>query len=181
MTELCPDALLLNYANPMAMNCAYLERLGVRTVGLCHSVQGTTRMLADTLGVPYDEVNYRAAGVNHQAWILEFRRGDEDLYPRLREVMVRVHRSGASDGLLEPDRGDHSEVRGRSAYEGVRSGCVPRSWRRSAFSTRNRVITPPSTCLTFAKTGNAPRRSSRSGGTTSRSVRSTTRRGCQTY
>lgn len=117
ITELCPDALLLNYANPMAMNCAYLERLGVRTVGLCHSVQGTTRMLAETLGVPYDEVEYRAAGVNHQAWILEFRHGEQDLYPRLREVMAQRH-LGSSPGLLEPDRGDHSEVRGRSAYEG---------------------------------------------------------------
>ncbi len=118
MLELCPDALLLNYANPMAMNCAYLERLGVRTVGLCHSVQGTTRMLAAALGVPYGEVAYRAAGINHQAWILEFRRGDEDLLPRLREVMERTHLGGTATGPLEPDRGDHSEVRGLSTYEG---------------------------------------------------------------
>lgn len=118
MLELCPDALLLNYANPMAMNCAYLERLGVRTVGLCHSVQGTTRMLADALGVPYDEVAYQAAGINHQAWILAFRRGSEDLLPRLREVMGRAHLSGALAGKLERDRGDHSEVRTASAYEG---------------------------------------------------------------
>ena len=118
MRELCPDALLLNYANPMAMNCAYLERLGVRTIGLCHSVQGTTRMLADALGVPYDEVAYRAAGINHQAWILEFRRGDKDLLPRLREVMAHRHLGGSSPGTLESDRGDHSEVRTASAYEG---------------------------------------------------------------
>ena len=118
MTEFCPDALL-NYANPVAMNGAYLERLGVRTVGLCHSVQGTTRMLADALGVPYDEVEYRAAGVNHQAWILEFRRGEQDLYPRLREVMGRAHLSGTLAGTLEPGRGDHSEARTASAYEGA--------------------------------------------------------------
>ncbi len=121
MRTLCPDALLINYANPMAMNCAYLERLGVKTVGLCHSVQGTTRMLADTLRVPYDEVFYRAAGINHQAWILEFQRGAEDLIPRLREVMSRAHLAAVPAtraGGLEPDRGDHSEARGRSTYEG---------------------------------------------------------------
>ena len=118
MRALCPDALLINYANPMAMNCAYLERLGVKTVGLCHSVQGTTRMLADALQVPYDDVFYRAAGINHQAWILEFRRGAQDLIPRLREVMSRAHLTGTLAGSLEPDRGDHSEARGRSTYEG---------------------------------------------------------------
>ncbi len=118
MLELCPNALLINYANPMAMNCAYLERLGIKTVGLCHSVQGTTRMLADALAVPYDEIFYRVAGINHQAWILEFRRGAEDLLPRLREVMGR-HLSGALAEGLKTDRGDHSEVRGSSSYEGA--------------------------------------------------------------
>src|SRR5512138_3242600 len=51
MAELCPGALLINYANPMAMNCWYLYRLGVEVVGLCHSVQGTSRMLARTIDV----------------------------------------------------------------------------------------------------------------------------------
>jgi alpha-galactosidase len=119
MKELCPDALLINYANPMAMNCWLLNRLGIDAVGLCHSVQGTSRMLARHLGVPYDEVRYLAAGINHQAWFLEFKRGDEDLYPRLREVMKATHpprREG--DGLAE-DRGEHSEAnRGASVYEG---------------------------------------------------------------
>ncbi len=118
MLELCPNALLLNYANPMAMNCSYLSRLGVQTVGLCHSVQGTTRMLADALQVPYDEVDYRVAGINHQAWILEFRRGAEDLYPRLREELGRAHLKGAFTGELGPDLGDHSEARSVSSYEG---------------------------------------------------------------
>ena len=62
MHELCPDALLINYANPMAMNCWYLEALGITTVGLCHSVQGTSRMLARHLGVPYEEVPFPPAG-----------------------------------------------------------------------------------------------------------------------
>ena len=118
MLELCPNALLLNYANPMAMNCMYLSRLGISTVGLCHSVQGTTRMLADSLRIPYHEVYYRVAGINHQAWILEFRHGEQDLYPRLREVLGRAHLRGALAERLEADLGDHSEARGVSTYEG---------------------------------------------------------------
>src|SRR5215207_10147581 len=74
--EVCPDAVFINYANPMAMATGYLNALGLKTVGLCHSVQGTTRMLARTLGVPYDQVSYVCAGINHQAWVLTFRRGD---------------------------------------------------------------------------------------------------------
>ena len=64
MLELCPKALLLNYANPMAMNCWLLSRLGINTIGLCHSVQNTSQMLAAQMGVPYDEVRYVAAGIN---------------------------------------------------------------------------------------------------------------------
>ncbi len=119
MHALCPNALVINYANPMAMNCWLLNRLGVETVGLCHSVQGTSRMLARHLDVPYEEVRFVAAGINHQAWFLEFRRGQEDLYPRLREVMRRAHlRRHDAQGLAD-DRGEHSEAgRGASVYEG---------------------------------------------------------------
>lgn len=119
MHELCPDALLINYANPMAMNCWYLTGLGIETVGLCHSVQGTSRMLARELGVPYEEVRYISAGINHQAWFLEFARGDEDLYPRLREVMAQRHLSGPNSSAAASDSGDHSEERGPSVYEGA--------------------------------------------------------------
>jgi alpha-galactosidase len=119
MAELCPEALLINYANPMAMSCWYLDRLGVTTVGLCHSVQNTSRMLARQLGVPYDEVDFLAAGINHQAWFLRFRRGDDDLYPRLREVMTRRHLEQTGTDGLTADRGEHSEEdRGDSVYEG---------------------------------------------------------------
>ncbi|WP_432092000.1 alpha-glucosidase/alpha-galactosidase [Streptomyces sp. NRRL F-5630] len=85
IAELCPRAWLLNYTNPMAMNVQYLaEATGLtRVVGLCHSVYWTVRDLSDLLGVPYQEVTYRAAGVNHQAWLLELRHGGADLYPRL--------------------------------------------------------------------------------------------------
>ena len=87
MFELCPDAWLLNYTNPMAMLCwaTYAGSPIQRIVGLCHSVQWTTRGLAEIVGVPYEEVDYLGAGVNHQAWILRFRRREDgaDLYPLL--------------------------------------------------------------------------------------------------
>lgn len=119
MQRLCPKALLINYANPMAMNCWLLDRLGVNVVGLCHSVQGTSRMLARHLEVPYEEIHYRAAGINHQAWFLDVRRGQEDLYPRLRQIMQRQHLPRRSVANLAADHGDHSGVeRGVSVYEG---------------------------------------------------------------
>jgi len=90
MHELCPDAWLLNYTNPMAMLCwaTYAGSPIQRVVGLCHSVQWTTRGLAELVGVPYEEVDYLGAGVNHQAWILRFRRGGQDLYPQLDAVLA---------------------------------------------------------------------------------------------
>jgi alpha-galactosidase len=91
MLELCPDAWLLNYANPMSINCWAIERLGVNIVGLCHSVQGTSELLARELGVPYEEVTFACAGVNHTAWFTTFRWGDEDLIPRIRQVMRARH------------------------------------------------------------------------------------------
>ena len=117
--EVCPEAVFINYANPMAMATGYLNALGLRTVGLCHSVQGTTRMLARTLDVPYEEVSYICAGINHQAWVLSFRRGAEDLYPRLREVMNQRHVVGRAAADLLGDDGDHSEAAiAASTYEG---------------------------------------------------------------
>ena len=88
MERYCPDALMLNYTNPMAM-LTWLHSVGtsVQNVGLCHSVQGTTKKLADGVGVPYDEVSYLVAGINHQAWILRLTHDGEDLYPRLREAV----------------------------------------------------------------------------------------------
>ena len=105
MLELCPDALLINYANPMAMNCWYLTELGITTVGLCHSVQGTSRMLARQLDVPYEEIAFTCAGINHQAWFTSFRRGGEDLYPKLRETMIARNLSGnAADGEIPTEK-----------------------------------------------------------------------------
>jgi len=89
MEAVCPDAWLLNYTNPMAMNCWALSRLTpVRTVGLCHSVQGTAMQLAQDIGVPYENITYQAAGINHMAFYLRFERSGEDLYPLLRKVVA---------------------------------------------------------------------------------------------
>jgi alpha-galactosidase len=95
MLEICPDAWLLNYANPMSINCWATDVVGVRIVGLCHSVQGTSEQLARELEVPYDEVTFDCAGVNHTAWFTTFRRGEEDLIPRIREVMRARHVDGS--------------------------------------------------------------------------------------
>lgn len=90
MDELAPDALLLNYVNPMAPNCwAVAAGSGRPHVGLCHSVQGTSEMLAEWIGVPYEDVTFRCAGINHQAFFLEFRRDKEDLYPLIRQAIER--------------------------------------------------------------------------------------------
>jgi alpha-galactosidase len=90
MDELSPDALLLNYVNPMAANCWAVDvATGRPHVGLCHSVQGTSQMLAGWIGVPYEEVNFLCAGINHQAFFLQFRRGREDVYPDIQEAILR--------------------------------------------------------------------------------------------
>ncbi len=93
MHELCPDALMLQYANPMSINCWALNLMGIKVVGLCHSVQGTSKMLAHELGVPYEEVSFKCGGINHQAWFTEFKHNGVDVYPRLREVMFQKYPS----------------------------------------------------------------------------------------
>jgi alpha-galactosidase len=82
--QLAPEALLLNYVNPMAANCwAIAAGTGLPHVGLCHSVQGTSELLAKWIKVPYDDVIFFCAGINHQAFFLEFRTKQEDLYPEI--------------------------------------------------------------------------------------------------
>jgi alpha-galactosidase len=86
MGDLCPEALLLQYVNPMAMLCwAAARGSSIRTVGLCHSVQGTARDLAADLDVPAGELEYLCAGINHLAFYLELRHDGRDLYPELRQ------------------------------------------------------------------------------------------------
>jgi alpha-galactosidase len=91
MDQLCPDATLLNYTNPMAMLCWAVWASGrdTRIVGLCHSVQNTHEQLAEIVGVPEPDIDYLTAGVNHQAWVLRFARDGESLYPLLDEAIAR--------------------------------------------------------------------------------------------
>ncbi len=88
MEQVCPDVTFLQYVNPMAMNCWAISRSStIKTVGLCHSVQGTASQLAHDIGVPYDDINYVAAGINHMAFYLKFERDGQDLYPEIRKVL----------------------------------------------------------------------------------------------
>ena len=84
MREVCPDVLFINYSNPMAMNSwAVLEEGGVRYVGLCHGVQGSHRLLARVLGVPPEELDYVACGINHQTWFVKLEHKGRDMLPEL--------------------------------------------------------------------------------------------------
>jgi alpha-galactosidase len=89
MEAVCPDAVMLNYTNPMSMLCwAWFADSAIPIVGLCHSVQYTTEQIAGYAGVPYDEVTYLGGGINHVAWILRFEHKGQDAYPLLRQALA---------------------------------------------------------------------------------------------
>ena len=101
MREVCPNALMLQYVNPMAINCWALNELApdIRHVGLCHSVQGTAFELSKDLGVDYKSLRYQCAGINHMAFYTRFERElpdgtREDLYPKLKEIAARGEEPG---------------------------------------------------------------------------------------
>lgn len=84
-----PNAVFLNYTNPMAMLCRAMQTVSkVNVVGLCHSVQGTAEMLARWIGAPMDEITYFCAGINHQAWFLEYKWKGKDAYPLIKEAIT---------------------------------------------------------------------------------------------
>jgi alpha-galactosidase len=86
MQDLCPNAILFNYANPMAMCCWALGRVpGLQFVGLCHGVQTTMDLISSYVGVPKDKIDYLAAGINHMAWFLKLEHKGRDLYPTLKK------------------------------------------------------------------------------------------------
>jgi len=108
MEVLCPNAILLNYVNPMAMNCWAINRAtSIKTVGLCHSVPHTAEALATDINVPIEEIDYLVAGINHLAFFLKIEhRSGEDLYPRLRQFMVDREQDGnwpkrCPDGMVD--------------------------------------------------------------------------------
>jgi len=102
MEEVCGDATMLQYVNPMSMNCMAIARAtSIKSIGLCHSVQHTAEQLAGDIGVPVDEVDYVCAGINHMAFYTRFVQknaaGTRDLYPEIAKVAA---------GTTMPDRGN---------------------------------------------------------------------------
>lgn len=88
MERLCPNAILLNYTNPMAMLCRAMQASSsIKVTGLCHSVQGTAEMLARWIGASMDRVTYVCAGINHQAFYLKYEVDGKDAYPLIRQAM----------------------------------------------------------------------------------------------
>ncbi|MEK3917726.1 alpha-galactosidase [Paenibacillus sp. FSL H7-0331] len=85
MEELCPQATLLNYVNPMAMVCWALGETKVKFVGLCHGVQTTLDLISGYVGVPKEEIDFLCAGINHMGWFTKIEHRGNDLYPILRE------------------------------------------------------------------------------------------------
>lgn len=86
----CPKAVFLNYTNPMAMLCRAVQgKSNIMMTGLCHSVQGTASMLAKWIGAPDDEITYTCAGINHQAFYLDFKWNGEDAYPLIWKAMEK--------------------------------------------------------------------------------------------
>lgn len=83
--ELCPNAYLLNYVNPMAPVCWALSETGIKYVGLCHGVQTTLDLISGYVDVPKQEIDYICAGINHMGWFLKLEHKKQDLYPLLRE------------------------------------------------------------------------------------------------
>ncbi|MFM9276629.1 alpha-galactosidase [Paenibacillus jiagnxiensis] len=84
--ELCPDSMILNYTNPMSAVTLLTSRItDIPVVGLCHSIQNTSAQLAEYAGIPYEEMHWRAGGINHMSWFVELTHAGQDLYPVLLE------------------------------------------------------------------------------------------------
>ena len=109
---LCPRAWVLNYTNPMAMLCLAAGRTSsMNVVGLCHSVQGTSHLLAELAGVPYAELAWECAGINHLAWFTKLEREGKSLYPQLQAQFERDLAAGRREydqGLVQQDATDNS-------------------------------------------------------------------------
>lgn len=88
MEKRCPDALMLNYSNPMSMvTWGIYAATKIKVIGLCHSMYWTTKQLAEYIGAPFSEITFDGAGINHQAWLLRFERNGQNAYPLLHTAM----------------------------------------------------------------------------------------------
>lgn len=113
--RLCPEAIVLNYTNPMNMLCLASARASsMAVVGLCHSVQGTSNLLAGYAGVPYEEMEWECAGINHLAWFTKLRHGGKDLYPLLKKKFAEEIALGYREfdqGIVRQDSIDPSTAK----------------------------------------------------------------------
>ncbi|HUT19588.1 MAG TPA: alpha-glucosidase/alpha-galactosidase [Anaerolineae bacterium] len=104
MEDVCPDAWFLNYVNPMAMiTGAMLRGSAIRTVGLCHSVQVCAAGLLRRVGMldEVEKLQWKVAGINHQAWLLEITDGGRDLYPEIKRRAAELNREGRQRGEVK--------------------------------------------------------------------------------
>ena len=98
MEEVCPDALFLNYTNPMAVLTGVMNRFtSIKTIGLCHSVQVCAPDLLKSLDMDQEGVDFKIAGINHMAWLLEVKRNGEDLYPEIKRRAKEKQRTKHHD------------------------------------------------------------------------------------
>ncbi len=118
MRELCPGAVMLNYTNPMNMMCLAAARAvpEVPVVGLCHSVQGTSHLLAGYAGVPYEEMTWECAGINHLAWFTRLEHKGEDLY---KKVLMAKFEAEIQESFKEYEAGLASHDARDSAFAKV--------------------------------------------------------------
>lgn len=118
--RLCPEAIVLNYTNPMNMMCLAAGRTSsLPVVGLCHSVQGTSNLLANYADIPYGEMEWECAGINHLAWFTTLRHNGKDLYPALKKKFTteialgfREFREGlVRADALDPNNAKEGDIR----------------------------------------------------------------------
>ena len=154
MSEVAPDALLLNYVNPMAMNCWAVDRAtGWPHVGLCHSVQGTSEMLANWIDVPYEDVIFRCAGINHQAFFIDFKRGEEDLYPLIRKAVEKPVIAGSEPVRIDLFKHFGYFVTESSGHASEYSPYFRKSPEMVAKTLVPRFTTPGNEWFDFGRTG----------------------------
>ncbi|MBE2204330.1 MAG: alpha-glucosidase/alpha-galactosidase [Chthoniobacterales bacterium] len=113
--RLCPEAIVLNYTNPMNMMCLAAGRTSpMPVVGLCHSVQGTSQLLAGYADIPIDEMEWECAGINHLAWFTTLRHNGKDLYPALKKKFaaeIALGHREAREGLVRADSLDPRNIK----------------------------------------------------------------------
>ncbi len=110
MARLCPSAVMLNYTNPMNMMCLAAGRAvpDIPVIGLCHSVQGSSKQLADRAGIDINDIDWECAGINHLAWFTKFEHQGNDLYPRLMaQAQAEIYgNKNDSDNAITEDIGE---------------------------------------------------------------------------